>query len=407
MPKLFLSTSGRFLRLIWLSLTRSPSGRGLPSLRRLLLMLAFLPLFGLAQLIHWIGFLLDELLFPGYRKVKIREPLHVLGVPRSGTTHLHRVLARDAQFTTFSTWECFFALSVTERKLILGLAWIDGKIGRPLARLLNWVETRAFGALEGIHRVTLDAPEEDYFALTPILACFILVLPFPMSQLTWHMGSFDRDMPEPERKRILDFYEFALKRHLYVHGEDKRLLSKNAAFASLAHALVERFPDARFIVCLREPMETVPSQLSSIDGGLALFDLSSAKPLIHERLTEQLAFYYINLHDALAGLPDNRRAWLQMPDLVGNLSGSISHAYDQLELDMDAAFARQVAELSERSRGYRSGHSYKLEQFGISEEQVRERFQTAYENYEFSGMLGGHFERPVTPERSRKGSPAT
>ena len=79
-------------------------------MRRWLLLLIGLPLFCLFQLLHWLGFLLDELLFRDYRKVRIEAPVFISGIPRSGTTFVHRSLAQDrAQFTTVSTWEAALA----------------------------------------------------------------------------------------------------------------------------------------------------------------------------------------------------------------------------------------------------------------------------------------------------------
>lgn len=261
MLHLFFTSTTRFVGIALGALFRSPDGVSPVSARRVLVMLGFLTVFALAQGLHWLGFLLDEIFFRGYRRVQIREPLFVLGVPRSGTTNLHAVLAQDPQFTTFSAWECLFAPSVSQRLFWRWLGRLDARIGAPLRRLLGLVERRVFGALDDVHAMSLDTPEEDYFALMPVLSCFILVLAFPRSPHLWRMGNFDRDMPAPERERLLGYYADALRRHLYVHGPDKRLLSKNAAFASLANGLADAFPDARFLVCLRDPMETVPSQL--------------------------------------------------------------------------------------------------------------------------------------------------
>jgi hypothetical protein len=374
----FLVSCLRFLGLAAGALFRSPDGQSRLRVRRVLLMLAFLPVLAVAQLIHWLGFLLDEILFRDYRKVRIREPLFVLGVPRSGTTKLHRVLAEDARFTTFRTWECLFALSVTERRFWLGLAALDRHIGRPLGRIVTWLERRVFASLDDVHPMALTDPEEDYFALMPIFSCFILVLPFPFSRHLWRMGRFDDQMPATERERILDFYERCLQKHLYVHGPDKRLLSKNAAFAPLAQSLVARFPDARFIGCLRDPVETVPSQLSSIGPGLAFFGVPADSAVVRERMIDQLAFYYENLAKAFGRLPDSRGAWIPMARMKSGIASTLTAVYAQLELPMTEAFAATLTAEDQRTRSYRSSHRYHLDQFGLDPSQLHRRFTAAY-----------------------------
>ena len=378
MLHLFFTSTTRFLGIALGALFRSPDGVNAVSARRVLVMLGFLPVFALAQGLHWLGFLLDEIFFRGYRRVPIREPLFVLGVPRSGTTNLHGILAQDPQFTTFSTWECLFAPSVSQRLFWRALGRIDARVGSPLRRLLRLAERRVFGALDDVHAMSLDTPEEDYFALMPVMSCFILVLAFPRSPHLWRMGSFDRDMPAPERERLLGFYADALRRHLYVHGPDKRLLSKNAAFASLANGLADAFPDARFLVCLRDPMETVPSQLSSIRSGLAFFGVPPDSAPIREHFVEQLAFYYDNLHQLAEHHAPHRTVTKTLPELKADLAGSVRDAYRRLRLPLAPDFAAALNRATAPARAYRSGHKYDLAQFGLEPAAIERRFAGAY-----------------------------
>ncbi|AFL74142.1 sulfotransferase [Thiocystis violascens] len=377
MPRLFLASTARLVALIYRNYVPA-KGAGRPSLRRQLIMTAFIPLFVLVQGIHWLGFLLDEIFFSGYRRVTIREPLFILGVPRSGTTHLHRVLAEDDQFTTFSTWECLFALSVTERRFWLELGRLDRRIGRPLGRLLDGLESRVFNAIENVHSMRLRDPEEDYFALMPVLACFILILPFPHSDFLWRIGTFDRDLPDAERRRLMDFYRRCLQKHLYVHGPHKRLLSKNAAFAPLAGNLAAHFPDARFLICLREPAQTLPSQLSSIESGIRFFDARSLVPDLSERLTRQLGFYYANLQRAFQDAPDDRCAWVTMPVLKADLTEAIARIYAQLGLMFTADFQAKLSRQGAKARHYRSNHRYSAERLGLSPETIDQELGELY-----------------------------
>jgi hypothetical protein len=385
MFELFLISTKRFVGLVGSSLSRSPDGQAPLRLRRVLVMLGFLPLFAFGQLMHWLGFLLDDILFRGWRRVRVEAPLFVLGVPRSGTTRLHQVLAQDEQFTTFQTWECLFAPSVTQRLFFRSLMRLDRLLGAPGARLLRWLERRAFAGLDDVHPMGLTTPEEDYFALMPVLSCFILALPFPGFEHIWQVGRFDERLPEAERERLMAFYEGCLKRHLFVHGPDKRLLSKNAAFAPLALSLAERFPSARFVVSLRDPLETVPSQLSSIATGLDFFGVPADSPIVRERLTSQLAFYYENLDRLRQRLPAERHAALGMKELRDGLSPVIESIYARFNLSISAGFAQVLADEARRSKGYRSSHHYSLEQFGLTAAGLRAQFAAAYRH----PVLGG------------------
>ena len=383
MFRLFTDSIRLFFILIWKTLFIGGDGNNSRSIKRMIVILLFLPIFGSLQLIHWLGFLLDEILFRGYRKIKIHKPLFVVGPPRSGTTLLHRALAEDDQFTTFSTWEGLFALSVTERKFWLTVIRIDRLIGRPFARLMSLLEKYLSTQLDSIHRVTLNTSEEDYFSFTPILACFILVIPFPFEESIWRMGTFDRDVDVKRKKRLMSWYKSCLQKHLYVNGTDKRLLSKNAAFASLLGSLDETFPDARYLCCMRDPLETLPSQLSAIRPGLKLFAVEALAEHFRERFVELFRYYYDNLTDVISAMPENRAQFVDMVLLQNNLYVTVTEAYARFGLSLCEQQRRVLLTLDGDSKAYHSSHSYSLDEFGLDREELETIFASVYERYEF------------------------
>lgn len=345
-------------------------------LQRLLVLAVFLPVFLGLQLLHWVGFLVDELLFRGYRNVEIRQPVFVLGVPRSGTTFMHRLLAHHDNFTTFTTWECFLAPSIAERYLWLGLGGLDRRLGRPLGRLLAWIERRAFGWLDDVHPMSFEAPEEDYFTLLPVLACFILVVPFPEAGWLWKLGRFDRDASPEERARLLRWYRRCLQKHLYVRGRECVLLSKNASFAGLAGSLVEEFPDCRLVVCERDALAVIHSQFRSLQAGLQLFAISEKDLIFNDKLLQCIEFYYENLDTVCAGLESNRLQRVPLwalSDEPRRVMGEIAAAFD---LAMPASLESELTDYESayrpRSRPAVAGDA--LGAWGFDTEEIARRF---------------------------------
>lgn len=385
MLTLFFDSCRRYAALIIRSLLPLGAPDAAPySLKRLAIMLVFLPLLGLLQAAHWLGFLVDEILFRRYRTVTVRQPVFIVGVPRSGTTFFHRVLAEDDQYTTFSTWECLFAPSITERKIWLALARLDTRLGRPAARLVTWVQNRLMGNLDGIHKVTLQAPEEDYLTLLPLLRSFVLILPFPFARGVWEMGFFDRDIQGETRGRILNFYKKCLQKHLYVHGADKCLLSKNASFSPLVAGLNEIFPDCRIICCMRDPMETTPSQLSSIRPGMTLFGLNEDDPAFRNRMLDVLEFYHDNLLSTLPTLPPDRHAFVDMATFKTDLTGTVVATYQRLGLTLNNAFVDHLAIEDQNAKQFKAAHRYSLDAFNLTPQAIRHRFQRAYAQYPYT-----------------------
>jgi hypothetical protein len=347
------------------------------------LLLLFVPVFLLLQGAHWLGFLLDDLLFRGYRKIPVRDPLFVVGLPRSGTSFLQRVLAQDSdRFTTLRLWELILAPSVTERKLWLNLGRLDRFFGRPLGRLMRGGEKRGFRWLEAIHEVSLTDPEEDYFLLLPVFACFLLVIPFPYHEALWKLARFD-ELPVEERKPLLTFYRACLQRHLYVVGPERQLLSKNPSFSSLVLSLLETFPSARIICCVRDPWEVVPSQLSSLRPGCEIFGYDVENPSVRDRFLDMLEFYGIHLLRSLTPLPDDRHVFVPLHLLKQDVAGQLLHIYERFGWEAGTEFRERLSVESARSREYKSQHRYTLEEFGIQDEEIVTRFRELNERFGF------------------------
>ncbi len=347
-----------------------------------------MPAFLLLQLLHWIGFLLDEILFRGYRKVQVREPLFIVGLPRSGTSFLQRVLARDTErFTTLRLWELLLAPSVTERRFWLALAALDRAMGSPFGRLFAWGGERGFRWMEAIHEVSLSDPEEDYFLLLPAFACFLLVVPFPYHDAVWQLARFDA-LPKKERDRIMAFYRAGLQRHLYVVGPRRQLLSKNPSFTPFIRSLLGTFPDARILCCVREPEKVVPSLLSSIRTGAELFGYDVGEPRIRDRFVEMLEFFARHALESLSPLPEEQHAFVPMSTMKKDVEGFVLGVYRRFGWAPGPGFRERLKVEAARGEAFRSRHRYTLEEFGLSGGEVRERFAPLNRRFGF-GREGG------------------
>jgi hypothetical protein len=230
--------------------------------RRLLFLLLF-PFFLLLQLGHWLALALDELLYPDYRQQPVRAPVFITGIPRSGTTYLHRLLAAGGAFTTVRTWEALLAPAICQRRALRALARLDRCLGAPLQRITQAAIARGSGDFADVHAVGLHDAEEDYLCLLPAAGCFLLLMAFPFDRELEQLGTLEA-LPPRRRRALLAFYHRIIQRHCYSHPGE-RFLSKNAAFASWPPYLAERYPDAMFLLCVRQPSTALASQLSALE----------------------------------------------------------------------------------------------------------------------------------------------
>ncbi len=344
--------------------------------RRAIVLLLGMPVFLSVQLVHAICLLLDELLFPGYRQVVIERPLFITGIPRSGTTFLHRTLAVDRQaYTTLTTWEALLAPSIVQRRILQGLARLDGRLGGPGRRLLHALTGRLTGGLSDIHEVGLEAAEEDYLALLPAAGSFILMLALPGAIGVQRLGHLDRQMPEKRRQRLLRFYHSCLQRHLYADGQQRRLLSKNAAFGSWIAGLHAICPDARFILCIREPLTALSSQISSITSARSLFGTAVDGEAFQRLFAHQFAETLEHMAATVSDWPIARIAVLDMGDLGSDPASVIPATLTRLDIPVSQTLANHLATLPRRQP---SRHRHSVERLALPAGELEQRLTPPY-----------------------------
>lgn len=381
MGSLAVDIACRYAGLVRSALRPPPHGCARGTLRHYATTLPLLALLPLWLAYHWLGLLLDEILFRGYRRIAVREPLFILGVPRSGTTAVHHAVAHDPAYTTLTTWECLFAPAISWRYLWRGVGAVDRCLGRPLDRLRSLVERRLLGDFQRIHTVGLNTPEEDYLALLPVLGCFILVVPFPDAAAVWRLGGGARTLRPGEHDRLLTFYHRILQRHLYCQGAGQRLLSKNAAFAGLAPSLARAYPDARILACLREPVGAVSSQLSSMEPALHSLHGAGRFKVFRQRMIDQFEDDYSDLLHGLRRL-GTQAVFLPAAALRADAAGTLARAYRQLGLPFPAAVA-EVLQAQAAAQPAGGGHRHAPADFGLDAERLRERFAPILDAFDF------------------------
>jgi glycosyltransferase involved in cell wall biosynthesis len=375
MIKCFIYSQIRFLALLTWIPKALPEHGWIALFKRLFIFILGIPLFWSLQILHWFGMLLDALFFPSWKSAKVHSPVFITGIPRSGTTFLHRTLAQDNRFTSTPTWELVFAPSISEK-----VFWT--KVGRFLRPLRSYLGTQAFfSKMEAIHSLKLDEPEEDFLFFLQLNSCFILFALFPSAKGLWRLSRFDKDLPKWERKLIMGYYKACVQKHLYFQNilDDSRhyvYLSKNPSFASMTDSLKQTFKSAKFIVCARPPQKTVASQISSLKPAFELLGNGQLPEGFVEKCISMLRHYYACLNQSL--IATGAAPLLLNRDIHSDLQNTVEKLYSRWGWEVSAEFGSFLHEQSEKSRNYRSSHSYSLKDFGLDDAEIEARFKDVW-----------------------------
>ncbi len=354
------------------------------TLKRICLLLIAYPSYALLELTTWLGLLLDELLFPGYRDVEIKEPVYIVGNPRSGTTFLQRLMARDdTTFNSMRTWEMLLAPSITFRKVFWAVSRLDRQLGSHLHRLVGMLE-ESWQEENVVHRIALRAPEEDEYLLVHIFSSLKIWLYAAMVEEASAYTYFDSRMPEPDKDRIMTFYRRCVQRHLYAHGDrDKHYLAKNPHFSPMIDTLYDYLPDAKIIYLVRNPLDMIPSYISLKEEEWQLLGNPPEEYASRPYVLEMADHWYTYPLERLEQAPEESHIIVNFNDLVNDAGQTVRSIYKRFGLELSPGYDRILEQATERARDHESEHEYSLREMGLSREQIVTRYRHVFERFGF------------------------
>ncbi|QVL47675.1 MAG: sulfotransferase [Thiocapsa sp.] len=371
-----------FIRVYFKSIFAYRSAGAKWSVRHVVFLIVFPPVFISLELFNRLCFLLDELFYHGYREIDVKSPFFIVGFPRSGTTYLHRLLVKDNQCTSMYLWEILFAPSILQKKFILWLGIIDQQIGSPLYRLISRIEDRRFAEERKMHHISLFEPEEDEISLLHIFASAFQIQMFPFEEML-RFTHFDTAFSETYRSKVMSFYKNLIRRHLYVFGPDKYYLSKNPAFSCKIHSLYAAFPDAKIVCAVRTPFDAVPSAISWMSHNSATFHKTESR-FETETIIDAIGHWYTYPLEALEAYPKATYEIMLYDDLVAHPSQVVTDLYAKFQIEIREDFENHLEVAERRAKAYRSEHHYQLAEMGLSREWILERFSDTFERFGFS-----------------------
>lgn len=187
------------------------------------------------------AFLLQRILFSKkLRKITFKDhpPLFILGLWRTGTTHLHYLMASDERFGYMNNHQAFtlnFSLFSLDRLNKILSIFVPGK--RPQDNV----------------QVKLDDPAEEEQALSTLTTrSSIHSFFFPQNRSYFQKYHLFEGISKEEKADWQSDYLYLLKNIAYYRRK-KDLLLKNPHNTGRVKELLELFPDAKFIFIHRDP----------------------------------------------------------------------------------------------------------------------------------------------------------
>lgn len=379
-----------YLKTFWVSFFKSDGTPGQLTPKRLFIVTLIFLLYPLYHFSIRLAYGLDQLFYPQHMNQEVEKPIFIVGNFRSGTTLLHRLLAKDPQFTGMKAWEIYVAPTIVQRKLIRWLMKINRVVGNPIQKIVNRFE-KALADYSYMHRARLNEIEEDSQVLLHIWSTYNLFAFFPFPELIRDYIYYDEKVPAEQREMEMAYYQQLLKRHVYANN-GKRYIAKNPNFSPKVKTLHQKFPDAKFINLVRSPLRVIPSSVSMFSNHWQTYgepDEVYPRPAT-EVMQEQAKHWYIYPHQYLKRLPPDQYGMVRYRDLVRDPQGTIENIYQRFGLEMTEEYRQVLTEESEKAKKFKSKHQYAMQDMGLNQEDIEKEFDDAVREY------GLDFE-PVPP----------
>lgn len=371
-----------YFRLLFLSLFRSrEAGVRMTPLRAAGLLLFFLVLFPLFASLTASCLVLDHLFFPGFRRLRLDKALFIVGHPRSGTTYLQNVIARDeVQFFSIRSWEALCP-SILQKKFVSCIGRIDRSLGGRLKAAILRREAKRKSAHNELHANGLfELAEDDRLLLHAFSAPGIFWLLHP-AEPGWQLY-FDRMAGPKNRERVMRFYRGCLQRQAYFKG-GRILLSKTPANALKVQGLFAYFPGCRMIYTVRNPLHAVPSLISlgkKYSGG----ETGPANWDAQQRwLYEGIREMYRHPLDCFAAADPATYEYIVYDDLLRRPRDTIRAAYGKLGYAVSPAFDELLKTEDEKQRNFRSKHQPVAAALGLTREKILTDFKEVFDRFSF------------------------
>ena len=323
---------------------------------------------------------------PEIEREEIVRPVFIVGINRTGTTYLHRLMSRDKRFWVLRLYEYDEpVLSTGEYATIAGTP-DDSRRARTEEVL------HASGVLkivEGVHDYNVDEPEEDYPIFRMAFLAWVDTARFHIPEYgRWLVANGSGDAYAYHRRIMQHFTWQRQQRQPEFQGQ---WLFKMPFHLLELETLIKTYPDALFIQTHREPSQFMGSWNSLVERVRSL----SSEPIPpHEFGAEQLAFMSGMLDKAVdfrLAHPELEDRWMDVNyfDLIEDPFGVVRSIYKHFGWPLEQAAFDTMKEWQfqqDEQRRTETRHRYDLKDYGLTTEAVNDAFARYREFITTSGI---------------------
>jgi len=322
------------------------------------------------HLANRLGLEADRRQHPEIAAQRVHRPIVITGLPRSGSTLLHSLLAQDPANRVPRMWEMLTPSPPPD-----GRTYDDDPRIAITERRLRWFD-RLAPEFRKIHSVGARLPEE----------CVVILSHSFLSSQFCSMYAVPSYQHWVRSQSLLPAYRLHRRflQHLQWHCRGERWILKAPAHLQALGELCAVYPDVGVIMTHREPLEVLPSEASLHTALRKLFSDTVDPVAVGREVTELTA------DEIRAGLqardqgcaPPERFLDVRYRDLVRDPIGTVRNAYAHFDVPFTTIAETQMrGYLADSPKDRHGAHVYSLAQFGLNADEEHERYRHYRERF--------------------------
>jgi hypothetical protein len=301
---------------------------------------------------------------PEIEQVPIDRPIVICGLPRTGTTHLHNLLAADPALRHLPYWESLEPVLPTAEAA--ALAGAGGRPGgdddprRARTRLAVDLVDTCMPLFKRMHEMTVDHAHEEIQLLALDAGGMFFETTAPMPSWRDHYTTTDQTSTYRYLRRVLQVLTW-----LRPEAGDRWVLKSPQHLEQLG-PLVTVFPDATFVVTHRDPLAVTASTCTMLAYTARLRQARPDPAAIG-------AYWAARVEQLLLGgmrdrelLPAGRTVDVVLDDFVADEDATVRRIYAVAGQPLgEASLAAMRAFTAAHPRGRHGTIAYDLDALGI------------------------------------------
>jgi hypothetical protein len=295
---------------------------------------------------------------PEVEDVSIERPIIICGLPRTGTTHLHNLIAADPAIRYLPYWESLEPFPAPDE---------DEQSVRDRCQAGLDIVNTSMPEFKRMHEMTVDDAHEEIQILGNDISTMLF-------ETQYHLPDYGADYKARDQSASYAYLKRSMQAMQWLRGGTRWVL-KSPQHLEQFPVLLKTFPDASFVVTHRDPVEVIQSMATMIS-------YSSRMACDHPDPVKISRNWVNRADDLLNGclrdrdvLPAAQSIDVTFDDFMADEQGTVAAIYKLADQPYDERARAAMAQFcTDHPRGRHGGVMYTPTELGLDTDALADRF---------------------------------